>query len=456
MSDADVFADEAPPWDDDPGAGARGVEAWEAREQAEEDARAVRRLRAAARARELLRREAAGQVVVPAPMRLDEFLARPLDPITHRIAGLWPAGGRVMLSAQWKAGKTTLRDNVIRTLVDGDPFLGLHDVAPFNGAVALLDFELDEQTLQRWLEDQGLEHTERVHVAPMKGRVSAFNILDDDLRARWAAQLQALDTAVLVIDCLRPILDALGLDENRDAGRFLVALDTLAQEAGAREVFLVHHMGHGSERSRGDSRLRDWPDAEWRLVRDKDEDDETLDDPAGARYFSAYGRDVDHPQSELTFDPATRHLGIGALAVNRKKATAQRRSARAIDAVLAVVTNQPGINKTRLRDACRDYDVRHNPAIDDAVRALINDGRVRVVEVGKTHLHYLADPHLPNLPNPAPGTLGAHVSRAPIEGTSHAPPQQAHLDGLEPGHDRCPECSRLDGHRSNCSHRSAS
>ena len=52
------------------------------------------------------------------------------------------------------------------------------------------------------------------------------------------------------------MLDALGLDEHRDAGRFLTAFDALLVEAGIRDAFVVTHMGHTNERARGDSRLR--------------------------------------------------------------------------------------------------------------------------------------------------------------------------------------------------------
>ena len=68
---------------------------------------------------------------------------------------------------------------------------------------------------------------------------------------------------------------------------------------------MVQHMGHLNERARGDSRLQDWPDAIWRLVRETDE-------PDSARYFKAYGRDVDIPEGRLSFDAATRRLTYAA------------------------------------------------------------------------------------------------------------------------------------------------
>lgn len=389
-------------------------------------------LRVRQEARQLLAAEEAAQTTIPALIRLDEFLARPLPEVTHRIAGLWPVGGRILLAAQWKAGKTTLRDNVIRALVDGHQFLDTHPVDPVTtGTVTLIDNELDERTLQRWLDDQGFHHQHRVHVRPLRGQVATFNILDPTIRTQWADQLRAAHTNVLVLDCLRPFLDAFGLSEDKDAGRFLTALDALAHEAGIDELLLVHHMGHGSERSRGDSRLRDWPDAEWRLVRDKDEDDPTLDNPAGARYFSAFGRDVDHPQRELTYDTTTRHLTLSPDAGTRRDSSQRRQITAALPVVLGVIAEAPGIGKRDLRTAVRARGIGSNPTIDKAIDHLrFTTQQIHVREVGKSHLHYLTDtpktPHVPDVPDRAPGTEGT-VPRAPIgTGTSRTTQHSAH------------------------------
>ena len=95
-----------------------------------------------------------------------------------------------------------------------------------------------------------------VELVSLKGRAASFNILDPQTRAEWAATLRGVD--VIILDCLRPILDAFRLDENRDAGRFLVAFDALLIEVGGGspvDGIVVHHMGHTDERSRGDSRI---------------------------------------------------------------------------------------------------------------------------------------------------------------------------------------------------------
>ena len=126
---------------------------------------------------------------------------------------------------------------------------------------------------------------------------------------------------VMIIDCLRPILDALGLDEHRDAGRFLVAFDALLAKPSSATRLLIQHMGHANERARGDSRLQDWPDAIWRLVREDD-------DPASPRYFTAYGRDVDVARRPAELRPVTRRMTYTA---------GSRHTVKVDEAVIAII-----------------------------------------------------------------------------------------------------------------------
>jgi hypothetical protein len=57
------------------------------------------------------------------PVRsLTAMLAEPDIATRYRIADVAPADARIMLSAQYKAGKSTLVGNLIRALADGEPF----------------------------------------------------------------------------------------------------------------------------------------------------------------------------------------------------------------------------------------------------------------------------------------------------------------------------------------------
>lgn len=251
-------------------------------------------------ARRRFAQESAPPADLPPILTLRERLAKEIPAVHWRIEGWQPLGTRVLLAAQYKAGKTTLTGNLTRCLVDDQPWLDIAPVTPaLTGHVTILDFEMSERQIDSWLRDQGIENDDRVVVIPLRGKATTFDILDDSTRREWADRLSG--TEYLIFDCLRPVLDALGLDEHREAGRFLTAFDALCDLADINDALVVHHMGHTGERSRGDSRLRDWPDVEWRLVR-QDED------PSSTRYMSAFGRDVDIPEGEIAHEPDTRHM----------------------------------------------------------------------------------------------------------------------------------------------------
>jgi hypothetical protein len=305
------------------------------------------------------------------PVRsLTAMLAEP-DIITrYRIDDVAPVDARIMLSAQYKAGKSTLVGNLIRALVDGEPFLGHFTVNTTASGVVLIDDEMSDNTLRSWLRAQNICNTDRVaDVITLRGNVTAFNLLDEQCLAAWVQRLHDVGCDYLILDCLRPILDSLGLDEHRDAGRFLVTFDALLTEAGIRDALLIQHMGHANERARGDSRLQDWPDAIWRLVREDD-------DPASPRYFTAYGRDVNVAEGHLAFDPPTRHLSYSAGSRRDGKAEA---ALRTVIALLAA-------------DAKADGDGLSGRAIETEAdgehsRQAIRDGIRQAVEIGLVTVH---------------------------------------------------------------------
>lgn len=305
----------------------------------------------------------AGALTIPAPIRGDAFLAVPDEPVQYRIDGLQPVDGRVVFTAQFKAGKSTGMGNLTRCLVDGTPFLDTFDVVPPEGGVVVIDNELAPAMLRRWTREQNIHNIDRVHIVSLRGRVSTFDILSPPVRAQWAAAIRATGATYVIFDCLRPVLDALGLSEDKDAGRFLVAFDALLAEAGIAEAVVVHHAGHSGDRSRGDSRIRDWPDVEWRLVRQKGADG--ISDPAAPRFFSAFGRDVDVAEGLLTFDPAHRRLAYST--TNRAAAAGEA----ALPAVLELLEKHPrGLSGREAENEASTLGVSR-----DAVRKALIAGR---------------------------------------------------------------------------------
>ncbi|MDZ8275670.1 AAA family ATPase [Microbacterium aquimaris] len=279
----------------------------------------------------------------PAVQRLDTFLTQPDEDAAYRIDECFPTGGNIVIAAQYKAGKSTLIGNLLHALADGTDFLGAWTTNPAT-RIVLLDNELDPRTLRRWLRAHRIQHPERIDVVSLRGALSTFDILDPTTRAAWAERIGQAD--VVILDCLRPVLDALGLDENHDAGRFLVAFDELRAAAGIDESVIVHHMGHSGERSRGDSRILDWPDATWRIVRESE-------DPASPRYFSALGRDVDVTEGRMVYDHDTRTLTY--LGGNRRETRDEGSTLRAVDAVADFVRKSPGSSGEAIRSGVEGF-----------------------------------------------------------------------------------------------------
>lgn len=362
-----------PDYDDEPEAGENAQNEFSTSSATDYDERIKYRVELIRLDAEARRRFAAeGRKTTSPPVTLTEFLAKPDDEAQYRIDRLLPTGGRVLLSAGYKAGKTAMRDNLIRSLADERPFLGEFTVR--RATVTLIDVEVDERQLRRWLRCQMIKGTEGVRVKPLRGEVSTFDILDADVRAGWARWLAGSE--VVVLDCLRPVLDALGLSEDKDAGQFLVAFDELLAESGASEAVVIHHMGHTGERSRGDSRLLDWPDVNWRIVKDKDADDP--DNPDVDRYFSAYGRDVEVRESLLDYTPETRSL---MYVPHRSRANAKVQAL--IPHLVKLLTDQPAMSKTKIEGALKGLATR--AVVREAIDTAKTEGKIYTSEEGKNH-----------------------------------------------------------------------
>lgn len=311
----------------------------------------------------------------PELVSLAQLLAEPDVKVPYLIEDLWPAGGRVVLAAQRKAGKTTFRDNLIRSWADGVPFLDRYDVDPRDGVLTVLDFEMSRGQMRTWLRGQGIVARTRVGVWPLRGYAGSFDIRDRRMRTWWAERLRAVKTSVLVLDCLRPVLDGLGMDESRDAGRFLVAFDELLELAGITEAMVIHHAGHSGERSRGDSRLRDWPDAEWRIVRAVPDRPGEEPPPDAPRYFTAEGRDVAVPEAELLYEPRQRRLSLGT---GDRASDRKGRSLRASEASIVTLLREAEgpLNARAVRQGARGRP----DTIRDALEALVARRLVLVAE----------------------------------------------------------------------------
>lgn len=279
----------------------------------------------------------AGQAPPLEGRSLSEFLDEVEDAERYRITDMWPAQGRVLLAAQAKSGKTTMvAANLLTSLVDGTEFLGRFAVEKVARRVVYLNMEVGTRTMRRWLADANITNTAAITVANLRGKAAALSLNSEAGRKQFGAWLAAQDAEVVILDPLAPVLASLGLDENSnaDVATFFAWWSQALMYGGVVDDLVVHHAGHGGERSRGASRLLDEPDAVWTLTKDGEaravSEADPLADTSPQRYLSAYGRDVELPAEALTFDPVTRALSLSGLSRAAMGNSSIERAAKAI------------------------------------------------------------------------------------------------------------------------------
>lgn len=311
---------------------------------------------------------------------LSEELALPDEPISYLVDEVFPTGANVLLTAQFKAGKTTLVDALAKSLADDVPFLNRFPVEQPDGRVALFNYEVDDRQYRRWLRDIGIVDTDRVVVLNLRGyRMPVTVPYVEDWLTAW---LTDREVKVWVVDPFARAFTGSGTSENdnTEVGRFLDTLDVIKNRAGVSELLLPTHTGRavaeeGEERARGATRLDDWADVRWLLNKDADD----------IRFLRATGRDVEVPEEKLTYDEATRGLTFGG----GDRAWEKRR--RIADAVVLVVTETPGITVTRLRTSVREkVEKASNDAITSAIEYACSRRYIHVVTgaTGGSNNHY--------------------------------------------------------------------
>jgi AAA domain len=273
----------------------------------------------------------------PSRFTLTEELAIVDPPVIYTIDRLLPAGGNVLLTAQYKTGKTTLVNNLARALADQSPFLGMFDVAGTDGRVALWNYELSDRQYRQWLREAGIQKTGNVTVLNLRGYRMPVNVPNvENWIIRW---LTEREVRIWVVDPFARAFTGSGTSENdnTEVGRFLDTLDVIKNRAGVTDLILPTHTGRaefeqGEERARGATRLDDWADVRWILT--KDEED--------VRYFRATGRDVEVAEEKLTYHDTTRSLVFGG----GDRRWEKRR--RLEDSILQAVKDDPGTTQAAI------------------------------------------------------------------------------------------------------------
>lgn len=311
--------------------------------------------------------------VPPSGERVDRFVAQADEPMLWLIGDVLPLGANVTLTAPYKTGKTTMIGELLRSLCDGESFLGNHRVCDQRlvGNVGLWDYEMTTRQHRHWLKELGVVNGSRAWALHMRGH--SLNLLSD-VGADWAVTwLRDRNIGVWIID---PFARAY-LGEENDNGAVTAwtdRIDVIKQRAGVHTFVMPVHTGRreGDIRARGATRIDDWPDVRW-----------LLDNHDGSRYFRATGRDVEVVEVGLTYDRLTRRL-LGDRPGRKTTDTTVDEAAETVFALLPAHGDGKGLSQAEIcRQLGKRLDQDGKGFVGAAVDLLVKTGRA--VNTGNKH-----------------------------------------------------------------------
>jgi hypothetical protein len=341
--------------------------------------------------KELLRlqaRQRAQEILASAPfippetaMLLSEFLETPPAEEEFLVDQVLGAEHNALLAAQYKAGKTTLLLNLLKSLTDEEQFLGHFNTHLAAGRVIWFNYELTEEQARRWAADMGIARADRAAYVGLRGLP---NPLASDAGREWIVDfLRKHEAAVWFIDTFRASFFGENLNDMADVARYTSLIDRIKHEAGVSESILTHHFGrkqhdNGAEHGLGSVELDAWTDMRWLLVRDKE-----------TRYFSVEGRSVGLAESAMSYDDTTRELKIDGIGDGREQkkermkeegSVAYVREARKRgqhERLLQYIESNPGSSTNKI-----STQVKGNKGTNEGIlKELLNEDKIRF-EIG--------------------------------------------------------------------------
>lgn len=316
----------------------------------------------------------------PSGGTLAELLEEDQEPLAFSVYDLHPRGANTLLGASFKAGKTTLLLSLMKSLLDGERFLDLYSVDPAEGRVAFWNYEMDKRQFRAWARNLDIKNPGRGCQLPLRCEVlDLLTPVAEDWAVRW---LQENQVSTWIID---PFARAYRGEENSnsDVAHWLETLDVIKRRAGVADLFIATHFGRGDqkrgeERSRGATRLDDWADVRWTLVKDRDR-----------RYFSANGRDVSVTEMGLDYNEATGWLSAKGLSRDDEdRAAKAAKFNELVECAYQVCVKSPGIGGEALRDQMSGGRAQERA---QAISMAIEQGWIRREREGRKTAHY-ADP----------------------------------------------------------------
>lgn len=230
-------------------------------------------------------------------------LAMPDEETPWAVFELFPRGANVLLTAAYKSGKTTMVNNLVKSLVDDEPFLGRYGVEPHDGRVVIFNYEVDPRQYRQWLRDMKVKNLDKVTLVHLRGL--RMPLTTEHVEDEIVKMLTMYECQTWIVDPFaRAFVGSGEENSNSDVGRFLDTLDVIKARAGVTNLVMPAHTGRAEEqgvtRARGATRLDDHADARWILTKSA----------TGERFFSASGRDVEVEEHLLAYDAQSRQITV--------------------------------------------------------------------------------------------------------------------------------------------------
>lgn len=343
-------------------------------------------------ARQQMREAQLGQDGPPvAPVGMAEFINQPGLETKYLIESLALWEATIILFAQAKVGKTTLVFNLLRSIADEEPFLGVFEVAETKGKIGFLNYELTDDLCRTWAKRVPIEKTERIMFWNLRGLNNPFR--SREAMKEFAAQVLPLEIETLVLDPLSGSFIG-DTNNNDEVKRFFLMLEEFKVLAGVKHFFIMVHAGNDATKPRGATTLRDHPDAIWSMTKNA----------AGNRFFKAEGRDVSLDEGTLSFDESTGLLSFDAGASRASKSTGLK------ERIYDFIVSHPGCKSADI-----DLHVKGSKERKAALRKeLVSDGLVEVEEGSRNAKHYTALSSPPVLESFSGGGRLEVSSRSPL------------------------------------------
>lgn len=304
-----------------------------------------------------------------------EELQQPDEETQWLVNQLFPTGANILLTAAYKSGKTTMVNNLVKSLVDDEPFLNRYGVDEHTGRVTIFNYEVEPRQYRQWLREMNIQNLDKITLVHLRGL--RMPLLAEHVEEKIVEILQQAQTQTWILDPFaRAFVGSGEENSNSDVGRFLDTLDVIKSKAGVSNLVMPAHTGraqeHGIERARGATRLDDHADVRWILTKHE----------SGDRFFSASGRDVELEEQLLTFDEDTRKMSIGK-ATTRKAHTREKIETKILDYI-------------RTNPQCKSGDIEaHVGGNAQEFRAardiLLRNGLIKYDGIGATKLWSTTD-----------------------------------------------------------------